>query len=192
MFVYCGRNEWYPPKSHDAGIRALLAELPPGLPHLGSSADGPVSRHGPYRALTAPEYFRRADTKIHSEIGAPAIPPIESIRAMMPTHALWPLSLDYRLHDLPFRERRADRFLTLRMRGMEEPTAWKSGSHAGRNHQLRGMPVIFEAQSVHHMGTLLWMNHLCWPSFFWQTYDFYLQPTASYFGSKLGAEPLYI
>lgn len=42
------------------------------------------------------------------------------------------------------------------------------------------------------MGTLLWMSHPCWPSFVWQTYDFYLQPTASYFGSKLGAEPLHI
>lgn len=42
------------------------------------------------------------------------------------------------------------------------------------------------------MGTLLWMSHPCWPSFVWQTYDFYFQPTASYFGSKVGAESLHI
>jgi hypothetical protein len=42
------------------------------------------------------------------------------------------------------------------------------------------------------MGALLWMSHPCWPSFVWQTYDFYLQPTASYYGSKLGSEPLHI
>jgi len=30
------------------------------------------------------------------------------------------------------------------------------------------------------------------PSFVWQTYDYYFDPTAGYFGSKKGAEPLHI
>ncbi len=32
----------------------------------------------------------------------------------------------------------------------------------------------------------------CWPSFVWQTYDYYLEPTAAYFGCKKGSEPLHI
>jgi hypothetical protein len=36
------------------------------------------------------------------------------------------------------------------------------------------------------------MSHPCWPSFVWQTYDYYFDPTAGYFGSKKGSEPLHI
>jgi hypothetical protein len=42
------------------------------------------------------------------------------------------------------------------------------------------------------MGLLLWMSHPAWPSFVWQTYDYYLEPTAAYFGSKKASEPLHI
>jgi hypothetical protein len=42
------------------------------------------------------------------------------------------------------------------------------------------------------MGVLLWMSHPSWPSFVWQTYDYFFEPTAAYFGSKKGSEPLHI
>ena len=38
--IYCGRNEWFPPKPLDDGLRALLKELHPDLHYIGSSADG--------------------------------------------------------------------------------------------------------------------------------------------------------
>ena len=191
--IYCGRNEWYPPKALDAGLRAQLAELHPDIPYIGSSADGPVSGHGPYHALTAPEYFAQADKQLHSEIGAPAIPPIESVRMMMPHQALWPLSLDYGLHDFTFQGAQGGgAFLTLMNEGYGGATNVEDWVSLGEIISYEAYRAIFEAQSVYRMGTLLWMSHPCWPSFVWQTYDFYLQPTASYFGSKVGAEPLHI
>jgi hypothetical protein len=51
---------------------------------------------------------------------------------------------------------------------------------------------MMEAQSKHRMGVLMWMSHPCWPSFVWQTYDYYLEPTAGYFGAKKGCEPLHV
>jgi hypothetical protein len=42
------------------------------------------------------------------------------------------------------------------------------------------------------MGLLIWMSHPTWPSFVWQTYDYYLEPTAAYFGAKKACEPLHI
>ena len=51
---------------------------------------------------------------------------------------------------------------------------------------------MFEAQSKNRMGLLIWMSHPCWPSFVWQTYDYYLEPTAGYFGAKKASEPLHI
>ena len=191
--IYCGRNEWFPPKVLDDGFRSQLAELHPGIPYVGSSADGPVSGHGPYRALTSPEYFGRADKKLHSEIGAPAIPPIESVRLMMPEHALWPLSLDYGLHDFTYQGAQGgEAFITLLNEGYGGATNVEDWVALGEIISYEAYRAMFEAQSVHRMGALLWMSHPCWPSFVWQTYDFYFQPTAAYFGSKAGAEPLHI
>ncbi|MGB8536992.1 MAG: hypothetical protein WCD57_11295, partial [Acidobacteriaceae bacterium] len=35
-------------------------------------------------------------------------------------------------------------------------------------------------------------SHSCWPSFVWQTYDYFFEPTAAYFGCKLASEPLHV
>jgi hypothetical protein len=36
------------------------------------------------------------------------------------------------------------------------------------------------------------MSHPAWPSMVWQTYDWYFDPTAAYFGCKKASEPLHI
>jgi hypothetical protein len=55
-----------------------------------------------------------------------------------------------------------------------------------------GYRAMFEAQGKNRMGLLLWMSHPCWPSFVWQTYDYYFDQNGGYFGSKKGSEPLHI
>jgi hypothetical protein len=55
-----------------------------------------------------------------------------------------------------------------------------------------GYRAMFEAQAANRMGLLLWMSHPAWPSFVWQTYDYYFEPTAAYFGCKKASEPLHI
>lgn len=41
-------------------------------------------------------------------------------------------------------------------------------------------------------GLLLWMSHPAYPSFVWQTYDYYYDPTGAYWGAKKACEPLHI
>jgi hypothetical protein len=177
----------------DDGIRSILGELHPGLQYIGSSADEVVSGHGPYNALPPSVYFRVADSKLHSEIGMPNIPPIESVRAMMPESAIWPQGLDWGLHDFS---------LTGAQGGSSFLDIIKDsygGAHSGEEWvtlaqfvNYEGYRAMFESQSKYRMGVLLWMSHPCWPSFVWQTYDYYFEPTAAYFGSKKGSEPLHI
>ena len=191
--LYCGRNEGFPPAPLEDGIRTILSEYHPGLLYIPSSADQVVSGHGPYRTLPAREYFRIADPKLHSEMGMPNIPPIESVRAMMPERALWPRGLDWGLHD----------FCLQSAQGTAGFVAIVDESYGGANTveewvtlaqfvNYEGYRAMFEAQSKYRMGLLLWMSHPCWPSFVWQTYDYYLEPTAAYFGCKKGSEPLHI
>jgi hypothetical protein len=51
---------------------------------------------------------------------------------------------------------------------------------------------MFEGRSLYRQGLLLWMSHPAWPSMVWQTYDYYLEPTAAYFGCKKASEPIHI
>jgi hypothetical protein len=55
-----------------------------------------------------------------------------------------------------------------------------------------GYRAMYEASQQHRMGLLIWMSHACWPSMVWQTYDYYLEPTAAYFGVKKACEPLHV
>ena len=51
----------------------------------------------------------------------------------------------------------------------------------------RGM---FDALGVRQTnGLLMWMSQSSWPSFMWQTYDYYLDVNGGYFGCKAGCQP---
>ena len=191
--LYVGRNEWFPPPALDAGIRALIAELHPDIHYIGSSADDVVSGHGPYRALPAKYYFEHADTKFHSEIGMPNIPPIESVQLMMPKSAIWPQGLDWGLHDFCLHGAQGGAsFLSLIDDSYGGATTAEEWITLAQFINYEGYRAMFEAQSRDRMGVLLWMSHPCWPSFVWQTYDFYFEPTAAYFGCKKASEPIHI
>ncbi len=191
--LYCGRNEGFPPKPLEDGIRKILGELHAGLHYIPSSADGTVSGHGPYQAMPTSFYFRTADVKMHSEIGAPNIPPIESVRLMMPEKDLWPQGLSWGLHDFCLEGAQGGAgfraMIDSELGGATNVEEWVRLAQILNYDKYRAM---FEAQSVHRMGVLLWMSHSCWPSFVWQTYDYYFEPTAAYFGCKKGSEPLHI
>ena len=191
--LYCGRNEGFPPPPLESGLRQILGDLHPGLHYIPSSADKVVSGHGPYWANPAPFYFQVADKQLHSEIGAPNIPPIESVRLMMPEQSLWPQALDWGMHD----------FCLKGAMGGEAFRSILDNSYGGANSAEEWIKLaqyvnydvyraMFEAQSKYRMGVLLWMSHSCWPSFVWQTYDYFFEPTAAYYGCKKGSEPLHI
>jgi hypothetical protein len=123
----------------------------------------------------------------------PAIVNYDSLRAMMPEAALWPPGLAWGLHDfnLTSAQRLSD------FRAMVD-TAYGGADNAADWVALAqlvnydGYRAMFEAQSRNRMGLLLWMSHPAWPSFVWQTYDYYFDPTAAYFGSRKGSEPLHV
>ncbi len=191
--LYCGRNEGYPPKVLEAGLRSLLAELHPGIHYIPSSADDVVSGHGPYNALPPSLYFRVADSKLHSEIGMPTIPPIESVRAMMPQSAIWPQGLDWGLHDFSLNGAQGgSSFLSIIEDSYGGAASGEEWISLAQFVNYEGYRAIFESQSKYRMGVLLWMSHPCWPSFVWQTYDYYFEPTSAYFGCRKGSEPLHI
>jgi len=192
--LYCGRNEGYPPAVLDEGIRQALGELAPGSHYISDSADGAVSGGGPYEVRPLREYFSLLPKPtLHSEMGSPDVPTIESLRAMMPKEALWPPNRTWGEHDLGRgpNERRGSFF-----RHIDESYGGAKNveefAELAQFLDYETYRAMFESQSHYRMGMLIWMSHSAWPSLLWQTYDYYLNPGAGYFGSKKGAEPLHI
>jgi hypothetical protein len=200
--LYCGRNEGVPPKPIDDGIRELLAKFHPGLHYISSSADDNqkgtgsyvVTGHGPYQAQTTKAYFLdRATPKMHSEMGMPNVPTIESVKLMMPESALWPQNLVWGLHDFTLAGAQGgasfNRIIDNSYGGAKNVDEWVT---LAQFVNYEGHRAMFEAQSKNRMGLLIWMSHPAWPCFVWQTYDYYFEPTAAYFGMKKASEPLRI
>jgi beta-galactosidase/beta-glucuronidase len=192
--LYCGRNEGYPPKPLDDGIRQALAETHPGIHYISSSADDAVSGHGPYRAMPPKHYFeQRATPKLHSELGMPNIVTLESLKQMMPESAMWPQGNVWGLHDFSLDGAQGGRsFLDRIQKAYGGATSAKEWVTLAQFVNYEGYRAMFEAQSRNRMGLLIWMSHPAWPSFVWQTYDYYLEPTAAYFGAKKASEPLHV
>ncbi len=117
----------------------------------------------------------------------PNIPPIESVRLMMPQSALWPQGLEWGLHDFTLAGAQGGReFLDIIEQdygGAKNAEEW---IELAQFVNYEGYRAMFEAQGKDRAGLLLWMSHPCWPSFVWQTYDYYFEPTAAYFGCKKG------
>ena len=191
--LYCGRNEGFPPDAIDRKLREYVHQLAPGMEYISHSSSEGVSGGGPYRALTMKEYFGKQSGKIHSERGMPNVMNIESLRRTFSPDALWPQSLQWGQHDFTLQgAQRASEFNRLVKEGFGEAKSAEEFSRWAQLINYNGYRGMFESTSKSRAGLLLWMSHPCWPSMVWQTYDYYFEPTAAYFGAKKACEPLHI
>ena len=191
--IYCGRNEGYPPKTLDDGLRNSVATLHPGLDYISSSADDGVSGHGPYWALSPKEYFEKQTGKLHSERGMPNVMTYEGLSRMLDTEHLWPQNLYWGRHDYTMEgAQRGASFNQLINDNFGEPTSAQEFCEWAQWINYEGYRAMYESGSKDRMGLLIWMSHPCWPSMVWQTYDYYLEPTAAYYGVKHACEPLHV
>ena len=191
--IYCGRNEGYPPEAIDRKLREYVYTLSPGLDYISSSADDGVSGHGPYWALPMKEYFSRQSGKIHSERGMPNVMNIESMTRTMSPEALWPQSVQWGQHDYTLLgAQRAREFNNLVKEGLGEAASAEEFTRWAQLINYNGYRGMYESTGKSRAGLLIWMSHACWPSMVWQTYDYYFDPTAAYFGVKKACEPLHI
>jgi hypothetical protein len=175
-------------------LKSLIAKLNPGIRYIPNSAFGLVSGGGPYHLMPIAYYFdQRATLKLHSELGMPNIVGMDSLRQMMPESDQWPQNEVWGLHDFTTHGAQGGGALRDTIdKGYGGATNAADWVELAQFTNYDGYRAMFEAQSKHRMGVLLWMSHPCWPSFVWQTYDYYFDPTAGYFGAKKGCEPLHV
>ena len=202
--IYVGRNEGNPPASLDNQLRNLVAELHPGMRYISHSAAGVVSGEGSYNALEPIEYFRHyGHDRFHSERGMPNVMTIESMKMAFGEENLEPVSTlatpnpMYGLHDYALggngpSAQQTETFNQMIAKMFGQPKNAEEFAEWAQWVNYNGYRAMFEGRSEHRRGLLLWMSHPAWPSMVWQTYDYYLNPTGGYFGSKKACEPIHI
>lgn len=204
--IYVGRNEGYPPVVIDTFLRDMVKRTHPGIYYLSSSADGPVSGRGTYRALPVEEYYTLfGQDRLHSERGHPAVMNYENLVRAFGEDAVEPVSTlenpnpMYGLHDFAlgnkpgtFPAQRTYTFNEIMDKAFGMPDNAKDFTRWSQWLNYDGYRAIFESRSEHRRGMLLWMSHPAWPSMVWQTYDYYFEPTAAYFACRKACEPIHI
>ncbi len=191
LALYCGRNEGNPPKELDKGMAAETSALDGTRYYIPNSAGGLVTGHGPYEPKDVSWYFQSRGLTLHSELGLVCVPTADTMRLMMPEKDLWPISDMWGLHD--FAQPR-DRIYTKRVNDLYG-TSESVDEFCEKAQMLNWetAKAMFEAwRGNGGSGGLAWMSHPAWPSLICQFYDYYLNPTAAYFGAKKANEPLHI
>lgn len=185
-----------------------------GLSGSGWWANMPPRHHfstsGSNLAFNKPGYPYGIDYGygMRSEIGMATFPAYESVKLFIPEKDLWPLPTDEQL------ENQKDNVWNKHFFGNE---AWnaKPTNYTQAVNERWGRPESIEefcekAQLINiedmkgmyeawndkmwndAAGLLIWMSHPAYPSFVWQTYDYYYDPTGAYWGAKKGCEHIHI
>jgi hypothetical protein len=166
-----------------------------------STQKPPTDGDGPYDTRPPVFYFSELAHGFRPELGSPTIPPVESMRRMMPYNQLWPIGAMWGTHDwwLGTDWETGDGLC-----GHTEKAVASYGAPSGiedfcRKAQMVNMEVfkaIYEAWNDklwdNCTGVMIWMSDPCWPSLTWNTYDYYMEPTAAYFAIKKACEPIHI
>jgi exo-1,4-beta-D-glucosaminidase len=125
----------------------------------------------------------------------PAIPPIESLRRMLPPEHLWPVNdfWSYHAGGGPFKH--LDIFTEAMTRRLGAPTGVEDYARKAQLMAYDGERAMFEAYGRNKFdstGVIQWMMNNAWPSMIWHLYDYYLRPGGGYFGAKKACEPLHV
>ena len=192
--IYVGRNEGNPPAELDNALRKMIPQQHPGIHYISHSAAGVVSGGGPYRALPVRDYFLLyGKDRLHSERGMPNVMTWESLSQTLSPDALWPQNDQWGMHDYTLEGAQgAASFNKMVEEGFGPADNARQFTEYAQWFNYNGYRGIFEGRSEFRRGMLLWMSHPAWPSMVWQTYDYYFDPTAAYFGCKKANEPLHI
>lgn len=167
-----------------------------------SKISGPtgVKMLGPYGYVT-PNYWYE-DQKIGGAYGfntetgpGPQVPPIESIKRMIPEDQLWPINEMWDYHSGRNEFQTLNRFLNAfnaRYGESHSVEDFAMYCQLSNYEAIRPMYEAFAVNKFNSTGVVQWMLNSAWPEMFWQLYDWYLMPNSAFYGTQNACKPLNI
>jgi exo-1,4-beta-D-glucosaminidase len=166
-----------------------------------SGASG-VKMTGPYDWVP-PSYWMQDSThggawayNTETSPGA-AVPPIESMRRMIPAPNLtWPPDSEWLFHAAGGQfAHLLDQFNNALVTRYGAPASAEDYTATAQLMTYEGERAMFEAyrrNAYTSTGVIQWMLNNAWPSIYWHLFDWYLQPAGGYFGTKKANEPVHV
>lgn len=207
LLVWLNGSDGPPPADvEQMYISVLKSERWPN-PYISSATQKPtnltgesgVKMTGPYDYV-APNYWLQ-DAKhggawsFNTETSmGPAVPPVESLRRMIPKDHLWPMDDWWSFHAGGGQFKNINLFTDAQDTRYGKANSVEEFAEKSQMMGYEGMRAMFEAygrNKYHSTGVIQWMLNNAWPSLIWHLYDFYLQPGGGYFGAKKACEPLH-
>src|SRR5262245_4812121 len=208
VFVWLNGSDGPPVADVERTYLAIENHLQWDRPTLSSAAEpnGPVSgpsgvkMRGPYEYV--PPAYWLADTKHGGAYGfateispGAAVPPIESLQAMLPKESRWPIDRVWNFHagGGEFKDiRRFTEALEARYGKAGDIQDYARKAQALTYELERAMFEGYARNKYRSTGVIQWMLNNAWPSMIWHLYDYYMRPGGGYFGTKAACEPLHV
>jgi exo-1,4-beta-D-glucosaminidase len=208
IFVWLNGSDKPPIAPVEQKYLEIEREVEWSRPTLSSAAEAPgpvsgpsgVKMRGPYDYVP-PSYWLTDAAHggafgFSAEIGpGAAVPPIESLKAMLPAEHLWPIDRVWNFHAGGGQFKDVKLF-TAALEG-RYGKAGGVADYARKAQALayEGERAMFEGYARNKYtstGVIQWMLNNAWPSIIWHLYDYYLRPGGGYFGTKKACEPLHV
>jgi exo-1,4-beta-D-glucosaminidase len=208
VFVWLNGSDNPPPADVEKMYIDVLKKYQWPNPYLSSATakdaqfSGPtgVKMEGPYEWV--PPSYWLLDKKAggaHSfatEISpGPAVPPIESLRKMIPPDKLWPINEVWNFHAGGGQFKDLEVFtaaLNARYGTAKDAEDYARKSQLMTYEAQRAMFEGYGAKRYESTGVIQWMLNNAWPGMIWHLYDYYLMPAGGYFGTKKACEPIHV
>ncbi len=124
----------------------------------------------------------------------PAVPPIESIRAMVGKDHMWPIDDVWNYHAGGGEFKTIGVFsdaLANRYGKSDNVEDFAIKSQMQTYEGVRAMYEAYSRNKYQATGVIQWMLNNAWPSMIWHLYDYYMRPGGGYFGAKQALEALH-
>ena len=203
--LWCAENEATPPPVINDALRAAVHTYDGDDRYYQENSHAVhLSGSGPWNDLDPKRYFTGVPNGegqpfgLRSEIGTATMTSFDSFQKFMPKSHWWPYN---ELWDQHFLGKSAG---NAGPGGYQSDLARRYGAAHGIQEycakaqflNLETMKAIYEGWLDHSdtdaSGVLIWMSQSAYPSFVWQTYDYYYDTTGAYWGAKTACEPVHV
>jgi exo-1,4-beta-D-glucosaminidase len=208
IFVWAEASDLIPKPELEKEYIQILKEDDPTRPSLVSTkgktseltGKSGVKMLGPYDWV--PPVYWYVDTKnggaygFNTETGpGPQVPPIESLKKMIPEKDLWPINDIWNFHCSRGEFKTLERYNEAMTKRLGAPRDLNDYLAKAQYLNYEGMRAMFEAFVVNKYkstGIIQWMYNAAWPKLWWQLYDYYLMPNGAFYGARKACSPLHV